>query len=61
MEIGRSGLVTTDLAQDRYQLSALVYIVLNLRVPENPGEFCSNWAIDGFSDLLNKRILRSNL
>jgi hypothetical protein len=50
MDIGWGGLVTTDLAQDRYQLSALVYIVLNLRVPENSGEFCSNLEIDGFSD-----------
>jgi hypothetical protein len=37
------------MAQDRYQWRALVYTVLNLRVPTNAGKFLSGCTIGGFS------------
>jgi hypothetical protein len=39
----------TDLAQNRYQMRALVNTVMNLRVPRNIGKFLSRCTTGGFS------------
>jgi hypothetical protein len=38
-----------DLAQDRVKRWALVNTVMNLHIPQNAGEFSSDWANDGVS------------
>jgi hypothetical protein len=43
------GMDWIDLAQDRDQWRALVDIVMDLRVPQNAGNFLSIYAIGGFS------------
>jgi hypothetical protein len=41
-----------DLAQDRDQWRVLVSTVMNIRVPENAGNFLSNLTIGSFSRML---------
>jgi hypothetical protein len=48
-EIGWVGVYWIDLAQDRNQWRALVFTVMNLRVPLNAGKFLSSCTIGGFS------------
>jgi hypothetical protein len=48
-EIGWDGMDLIDLAQDRDQWRALVYAVMNLRVPYNAGKYLSGCTIGGFS------------
>jgi hypothetical protein len=48
-EIGWDGMDWIDLAKDRYQWRALVNTVMNLRVPQNAGNFLSSCTIGGFS------------
>jgi hypothetical protein len=38
-----------DLAQDKDQWRALVYMVMNHRIPYNVAKFLSSWATGGFS------------
>jgi hypothetical protein len=45
--LGWDGVDWIHLAQDRDQLRALVNIILNLRVPRNPGKFLSDYTIGG--------------
>jgi hypothetical protein len=47
--IGLDGVERIDLAQDRDQRKALVKAVMNLHVPQNPGNFLSSYTISGFS------------
>jgi hypothetical protein len=47
--IGWDGMDWIDLAQDRGQWSALVNMVMNLRVSYNAGKYLSSCTIDGFS------------
>jgi hypothetical protein len=37
------------VAEDRYQWKALVNMVMNLQVPQNPGKFLSGCIIGSFS------------
>jgi hypothetical protein len=48
-EIGWGGRNWIDLAQDRYQWRALVKTAMNLRVPENVGNFLSSCTTGSFS------------
>jgi hypothetical protein len=48
-EIGWDGVDWMDVAQDRDQWRALVNTVLNLRVPQNAGEFLRGCTISGSS------------
>jgi hypothetical protein len=48
-EIGWDGVDWIDLAQDRGQWMALLNTVINLRVPQNAGNFLSSCTIDSFS------------
>jgi hypothetical protein len=48
-EIGWDGMDWIDLAQDRDQWRALVNTVMNLRVPQNAGNFLSGCTIGSFS------------
>jgi hypothetical protein len=48
-EIGWGGMDWIDLAQDRDQCMALVNTLINLRVPQNVGEFLSGCATGGLS------------
>jgi hypothetical protein len=48
-EIGWDGMDLIDLAQDRDQWRALVNTVMNLRVPQNAGNFLSGCTIGSFS------------
>jgi hypothetical protein len=48
-EIGWNGLDLIDLAQDRDQWRALVNTVMNLRVPQNSGNFLISCRIGGSS------------
>jgi hypothetical protein len=48
-EIGWDGMDWIDLAHDRDQWRALVNTVMNLRVPENAGNFLSGCTIGSFS------------
>jgi hypothetical protein len=47
-EIGYGGKYWIDLAKDRGQWGALVYMVLNLWVPQNFGKFLISGATYGF-------------
>jgi hypothetical protein len=46
-EIGWDGVAWIDLAQDRNRWSALVDMVMNLRVPYNAGKLSSGCTTDG--------------
>jgi hypothetical protein len=48
-EIGWRGMDWIDLAEDREQWRALVNTVMNLRVPQNAGNFLNNCTTCGFS------------
>jgi hypothetical protein len=48
-KIGWEGMDWIDLAQHRDQWRALVNTVMNLRVPENAGNFLSGYTIGSFS------------
>jgi hypothetical protein len=48
-EIGWGGMDWIDLAQDRDQWRALVNTVMNLRVPQNVGNFLSSCATGGLT------------
>jgi hypothetical protein len=48
-EIGWDGMDWIDLAQDRDRWRALVNTVINLRVPQNAGNFLSSCTIGSFS------------
>jgi hypothetical protein len=48
-EIEWGGMDWIDLSQDRDRWRALVKTVINLRVPQNSGEFWSGCTIGGFS------------
>jgi hypothetical protein len=52
MDLGKMGWESVDwidLAHDRYQWRALVNTVMNLRVPQNAGNFLSDCTIGSFS------------
>jgi hypothetical protein len=48
-EIGWGDMDWIDVAQDRDEWSALVNMVMNLRVPQNAGKFLNSCTIGGFS------------
>jgi hypothetical protein len=48
-EIGWDGMDWIDVAQNRDQWMALVYTVMNLRVPLSAGKFLSSCTVDSFS------------
>jgi hypothetical protein len=44
-EMGLGGMDWIDLGQDKDRWRALVYLVMNLRVPKNAGKFLSSCTI----------------
>ena len=54
-EVEWRGIDSTDLVQDREKFWALVNAVINLRVPENAGNFLTSLGLESFSgrSLLN--------
>ena len=48
-EVRCEGMEWIDLAQDRDRCRALVYVVMNLRVPQNSGNFLTSGELSTFS------------
>jgi hypothetical protein len=56
-EIECCGMDWIDLAQDRDQWGALVYMVMNLWVPQKVGKFLSGCATGSFSGMAQLHLL----
>jgi len=48
-EVGCGGMDWIKLAQDRDRWQALVMVVMNIRVPQNVGNFLTGWEAVSFS------------